>query len=613
MVNIDVLSDEERQAIVCLFFARISKQDPRYVLRNDYWHILEKRYNRKWSTYKNDKDSMDPYFPDNKRKGWVDKPLERRSKLLKSVYDAYKDIDDSELETAVKLIIEQCKSELSKTSFIALRVKQPDVVHAIFNGQKEIVIDGVQDLSESLKNGTIIFVAIGGDVGSSSVDWKPGFYAISHVCKEPYDVGYEKDKRGKPYFKFNIEIDVTFSRTIPRSKFMDYPETYDASYIGPEIHRDRTQAVSSLEDTKAVAIIRATLDLMPELEASFKSLFTEDFMNRVFGSTTRMIATPVQYGQTIEEAVAENSIEQREIEQETLEDAKNEVHLDEYSKNEFLKEVFMTSDDYDLLKSVLLEKKNVVLEGAPGVGKTFMAKRLAYSIMGVKDKSRIKMVQFHQSYTYEDFVVGFRPSETGFKLKYGPFYEFCKKAENSKLPYFFIIDEINRGNVSKIFGELLMLIEGDKRGKEKLNLLYTDEEFTVPDNVYIIGMMNTADRGLALIDYALRRRFAFYDVHPAFDIEQFIDVVTDKKSEKLNRLLAYVREINKAICEDDTLGEGFEIGHSYFCVDNNTAIDGTWIKSTVEFSLIPLIKEYWFDNPDKVDEWSDKLRGVEND
>ena len=158
-----------------------------------------------------------------------------------------------------------------------------------------------------------------------------------------------------------------------------------------------------------------------------------------------------------------------------------------------------------------------------------------------------------------------------------------------------------------------MLIEGDKRGKEKLNLLYTDEEFTVPDNVYIIGMMNTADRGLALIDYALRRRFAFYDVHPAFNTQQFIELVNVKKSDSLNRLLAYVKEINKAICEDDTLGEGFEIGHSYFCVDENTSIDKSWIKSTVEFSLIPLIREYWFDNPEKVDEWSDKLRGVEND
>lgn len=613
MVNIDVLSDEEKQALVCLFFARIPKQDSRYVLRNEYWHILEKRYNRKWSTYKNDKDSMDPYFPDNKRKGWVDKPLERRSKTLKSVYDTYKDVDDNELEEAVGLIIEQCKSELTKTSFVALRIKQPDVVHAIFAGEKTIVVDGVQDLSDSLKNGTLIFVAIGGDVGSSAVDWKPGFYAISHVCREPYDIGYEKDKRGKAYFKFDIEIDVTFARTIPRSEFMDYPETYDASYIGPEIHRDRTQAVSSLEDTKAVAIIRATLDLMPELETSFKAIFADDFMNRVFGSTTRMIATPVQYGQTIEEAIAENSIEKQELEQETSEDSQIVIQLEDYTKDDFLKEVFMTSDEYDLLKSVLLEKKNVVLEGAPGVGKTFMAKRLAYSIMGCKDKSRIKMVQFHQSYTYEDFVVGFRPSETGFKLKYGPFYEFCKKASKTKQPHFFIIDEINRGNVSKIFGELLMLIEGDKRGKEKLNLLYTDEEFTVPDNVYIIGMMNTADRGLALIDYALRRRFAFYDVHPAFETEQFVEVVAEKNSERLNRLLAYVREINKAICEDDTLGEGFEIGHSYFCVDESTPIDQNWIKSTVEFSLIPLIREYWFDNPDKVDEWSDKLRGVEND
>lgn len=163
----------------------------------------------------------------------------------------------------------------------------------------------------------------------------------------------------------------------------------------------------------------------------------------------------------------------------------------------------MTEEEYDQLTSILQMKKNIILQGAPGVGKTFVAERLAFSLMGKPDLERVMTIQFHQSYSYEDFIMGFRPSTSGFELRRGAFYTFCKKAESDKNhDYFFIIDEINRGNLSKIFGELFMLIENDKRGKS-LQLLYSDEQFSIPENLYIIGMMNTADRSLALLDYAL--------------------------------------------------------------------------------------------------------------
>ena len=190
-----------------------------------------------------------------------------------------------------------------------------------------------------------------------------------------------------------------------------------------------------------------------------------------------------------------------------------------YSREEFLDEVFMDEDVYDTLIGLVRNKKNVILQGAPGVGKTYAANRLAYSMLEEKNKDHVMMVQFHQSYSYEDFIEGFRPAPTGegFEIRKGSFYNFCKKAaDDPDNEYFFIIDEINRGNLSKIFGELFMLIEKDKRGNA-LQLLYSDEKFYVPANVYIIGMMNTADRSLALLDYALRRRFAFFEMKPAFD------------------------------------------------------------------------------------------------
>lgn len=281
-----------------------------------------------------------------------------------------------------------------------------------------------------------------------------------------------------------------------------------------------------------------------------------------------------------------------------------------YTEDDFLDEVFMSADEYSRLVGILKVKKNIILQGAPGVGKTFAAKRLAYSVMGVKDIDRVMMVQFHQSYSYEDFIMGFRPSNTGFELKKGAFYNFCKKAEiDSDNDYFFIIDEINRGNLSKIFGELFMLIENDKRGIA-LQLLYSDEKFAVPANVYIIGMMNTADRSLAMLDYALRRRFAFFEIQPGFETEGFREYRMALDNEKFNNLINCVENLNSVIASDESLGEGFYIGHSYFCNLQADQIDDECLYGIVEYELIPLLKEYWFDEPTKVKDWSNNLRSA---
>ena len=284
-----------------------------------------------------------------------------------------------------------------------------------------------------------------------------------------------------------------------------------------------------------------------------------------------------------------------------------EVLYDSYTADDFLQDVYMSEERYHTLSNLLLTKKNIILQGAPGVGKTYAAKRLAYSIMGEKDTSRVKMVQFHQSYSYEDFIMGYRPTQTGFELKTGVFYEFCRKAADDDRPYFFIIDEINRGNLSKIFGELFMLIENDKRGVE-LQLLYSDEQFSIPGNVHIIGMMNTADRSLAMLDYALRRRFAFFDILPAFDSTGFRAYCKNVNNPKFDRLISAVQQLNEAISSDESLGDGFCVGHSYFCT--NVTVNDEWLKSVVEFELVPLLKEYWFDEPTKVRTWTNTLREV---
>ena len=279
-----------------------------------------------------------------------------------------------------------------------------------------------------------------------------------------------------------------------------------------------------------------------------------------------------------------------------------------YTPSDFFEEVFMEEHVLEDISSVLKNKKNIILKGAPGVGKTYIARRLAYLLMGEKDSSRVAFIQFHQSYSYEDFIEGYRPSKNGngFELKQGPFVKFARKAQRDiENDYFFIIDEINRGNMSKIFGELMMLIENDKRGEE-LNLLYSNEPFTVPDNLYLIGMMNTADRSLAVLDYALRRRFSFVEMNPIFENEKFQNYLKQSNNfYRLSEVLKVISELNKAITND--LGKGFEIGHSYFIDDILINDTDKRLLEILKYDIASQLREYWFDDEEMADYWVEKL------
>jgi hypothetical protein len=286
-----------------------------------------------------------------------------------------------------------------------------------------------------------------------------------------------------------------------------------------------------------------------------------------------------------------------------------------FSLDQAVNELFLTRE---LLQSMITlgeYKKNIILTGPPGVGKTFAASRLAYLLMGAKDERRIKRVQFHPSYSYEDFVQGIRPVESGgFKRIDGPLLTFCKDAlEDQDSKYVLIIDEINRGNISKILGELLSLFEADKReARYGVTLAYAREgepPFHVPPNVYVIGMMNTADRSLSFIDFALRRRFAFVELRPAFDSPAFATELLRRGASEA--LCATIRqrltELNQTITHDANLGRGFCVGHSYFCNAQGSA-DEAWYHRIIDYEIAPLLEEYWFDTPDKCTDALAKLK-----
>lgn len=270
---------------------------------------------------------------------------------------------------------------------------------------------------------------------------------------------------------------------------------------------------------------------------------------------------------------------------------------------------FISEQQFFQTVALLKRKKNIILQGPPGVGKTFIARKLAYQIMQEVKDANIEMVQFHQSYSYEDFIQGLRPTQKGsFDLKDGIFFSFCRRAlAHPDKPFFFIIDEINRGNLGKIFGELMMLIEADKRAEKfALKLTYAEDEedrFYVPENLYIIGTMNTADRSLAIVDYALRRRFAFINLQPDYGAN-FQSFLLDNGLSKamVNHISLMVPKVNDKIKSDSNLGEGFQIGHSYFCNFNKEQNEENWWQEIIDFELKPLLEEIWFDDMDNVSE-----------
>lgn len=275
---------------------------------------------------------------------------------------------------------------------------------------------------------------------------------------------------------------------------------------------------------------------------------------------------------------------------------------------------FINEEKFNDVVELLRRKKNVILEGAPGVGKTFLARKIAYQLIGEIKDENIEMIQFHQSYSYEDFVQGIRPSANGeFITRNGVFHEFCTKAKAApEEKFIFIIDEINRGNLSKILGELMMLIEANKRSSTyAIKLTYSNQDedkFYVPENVYILGCMNTADRSLAIVDYALRRRFAFFSLEPEFG-DSFSNFLLQKFEKSfVDKICQRLLNVNEVIKANPSLGRGMEIGHSYFCDLKDANNPEKWWQDICKYELFPYIHDICFDDEDLAQQLCNKLK-----
>lgn len=284
-------------------------------------------------------------------------------------------------------------------------------------------------------------------------------------------------------------------------------------------------------------------------------------------------------------------------------DILSNAHLDEYFEG-----CFLSRETIRQMLTRLIAKKNLILQGPPGTGKTWLAKRLAYALAGEKDSDRVGAMQFHATLSYEDFVCGWRPTgDRTLELIDGPFLEYVTKAQENSAHHVMVIEEINRGNPAQIFGEMLTLLEADKRVPgEALRLCYQKKgqsrKIYIPENLYLIGTMNIADRSLAIVDFALRRRFAFFNLHPAFDTKVWKNWMIQKanlESEFIEIVAQKMTHLNEEIAKDQSLGSQYVIGHSYFTSDKPISKHKDWYEAVVDTEILPLLREYWFDNPAK--------------
>jgi 5-methylcytosine-specific restriction protein B len=282
---------------------------------------------------------------------------------------------------------------------------------------------------------------------------------------------------------------------------------------------------------------------------------------------------------------------------------------------------FIPTTELEPMVERLRSRKNIVLQGPPGTGKTWLARRLGWALCDERGTSRVQVMQLHPSFTYEDFVRGWRPSGSGLVLADGPFLDMCTRAAaDPDHLHVLIIEEINRGNPAQVFGELLTLIEADKRSAEHaMRLAYPradDERFFVPPNLFVIGTMNVADRSLAIVDVALRRRFAFIELTPSFG-DDWVQHVSGLgyDLDLLERYGERVSRLNEVITKDTALGRQYCVGHSYFTPAvslEETGLDTVgWWRRVIETDVRPLLDEYWFDRPEVAEAECRKLLAAE--
>ena len=481
--------------------------------------------------------------------------------------------------------------------YYAIKTRDSAAVYKILAKESGIELGGINVLQEEMRKGTLIFIVLGGDKPA----WDTGLIGIGTVSEEPYDIGYSKRN-----YKIKIDMKAVMGSPIKRDALIPYKDCYGIIAIGPQLKGEPNQALTTMTVTQGVALMRAMTELCPDILDDIKELADETLKQQIFGPVNKMVEIPFNYGEDEKDAIT-RYLSSDKSEEDVLPEGRTESEPENTVKTKNCLSIQRNP------RADAVHPFNFIIYGAPGTGKTYSTAEYALAIIENRDvdarkktaserkavikkynsyleKGQIVFTTFHQSYGYEEFIQGLRPdTEAGgisFKTVDGTFKKIADTALNDPVNnYVIIIDEINRANISKVFGELITLIEEDKRWgeiNETCATLQSGDIFAVPNNLYIVGTMNSADKSISLIDAALRRRFEFIEQRP--DALLVEDLVLRGVLEKLNSLLADMLESSDLL-----------IGHSYFMGRDKGALC-----TIMNNSIIPLLYEYFYDNKKKV-------------
>ncbi|GEM_PF-444371 len=529
MIDLSEISSDEKLALVCLYYARLKSSDERYANKRCSTALksVANKYGFTYSKAKNDKDAFDAMY-DNGRKGWTDRPLEKRSKLLYNMYIKYKDFSLDKIEQLAKQIIEEAE-DIGKPYF-SIKTKDADTVSAILSRNNNIEFNGLNILQDSLKLGQPVFIVLGGD----KPKWETGIVGMGVISREPYDIGY----KGKNY-RVKVDIKLLLDKPIKREDLLPYRDTYGIIGIGPIVKWEPNQALSQIQEKNAIALMRAMLELSPSIESDLDALIDKDTIIRIKGATTKLIEVETAYGENIKDSIITVLNTMFEYDEET--DVSDQFQVNESvstynndtekdGEEEYKQIIYRTGYSHELEF-----KRNRIVFGAPGTGKSYRLKKDCDELM--KDLGgTYERVTFHPDYSYAHFIGIYKPisDKKGnilYKFVPGPFMRVYVDAlksgrtENPK-PHLLLIEEINRARVSAVFGDIFQLLDRDEDCVSEYDIQASEdiksylasqlggipqnyERIQIPDNMFIWATMNSADQGVFHMDTAFRRRWDF--------------------------------------------------------------------------------------------------------